>query len=882
MRRRNLNQRIANLVIFFLLPAVSVGTAKAQQRRPVYDVPRLYNVAVDGEYDDWKQDGFRVDILASPGGEARPVADHDARLRLAWNSRGLLLLAFVRDDTWVEHPDEGWLWRYDGIEVFLAPNVGAKDLCQWAISPGMTTEQKSLRWRLHDHRKSQALKRLQADLVAARTPTDNGYVLEALLPWKALGIRPSFGREIGFQVYVNDADELDGETRHATWYPADFTASDTTRMHRLRLADKPGPPVKLRTTVEYDWKSKQARVTVLAPRDQAGKEVMIKQAERTVARGALAADNAGHARARLSFSSRPITAPPCPLSVHLAGAATDVPTIGEPTKAMKQFKDRVNITDAELFASMDLDLPGLANVRAAVQKKDYREAYTQWGRYLAARSEPKWYVDIKTYGPAMKEALPKLAEVIVSRADKLVAGDVVHGGLRMALKDGKPDYVHNPTQDTNIISLRNLYAIEPLARAYLITGRADHAEAYRMYVRALYEQRNDILKVMNYFWSELNMGIRTMHLLDAYLCVRGYDGLTPDDHEAALKFLLAFGEELADCDRNNQHAGTPNQRMAGMCALGLLGVMFPEFHNSHEWLGRAVADVERTLKKTVYPDGAHVELCTQYHMTINRDPAKLSRALALNGRPGFYGKAPGADVYRKLHDWLAATVAPDGILPPFHSGVYATEWLPYLMMYEHFNPGSGYETLIRKFYHPDFVPMAKGGQGDTLFLLTPDVLPEPSTGPAAERTNGVRGVNLLPSGTCIMQTGQGADAFYLGTVYGEPFGGHGYPQLGSFVLYGSGRWLALHPGSPLSYSDPAYQTYYHTTFSHNTVIVDGKNQQFANHGGSLGAQCDAWAQTDNAAILRITHTGYKKQLGVMHTRTFVLMKEGWAFIHDRL
>jgi len=864
-----------------MLLVVCTGKAQGAQPWPVYNVPRIDETVADGLHElVGPDDVFRIDLLAPPQGKLKPVADHDARIWLAWSDKGLFVLARVQDDKWVEHEDDGWLWRYDGIEIFVAPQPGAKDFCQWVISPGMTAKQESLRWRLHDHRKDSALKKLSAEIKATRSKTNDGYALGALFPWEALAIEPVVGTVIGFQVYVNDADEVDGETYHATWFPADYTASDSSAMHRIRLAKRAGPPVLLRSSTLYDWEKKEAVISVTAPRGQAGKEVAVALSGKTVAKGKLTADAAGRAGVRIAAPSPPITKSSNPISIHLAGAALDIPTIGGPTR---QFADRGNITDAELFASLDLDRPGLEKIKAAVEKKDYDKAYGEWGRYLAGRAEPKWYVDTKTYGPGMKKRLPKLAEVILARADTTVKKHVAHGGLRMAIKDGKPDYLYNPTGDTNVISLRNMYVIEPLGRAYLITGDPAYADAYRLYTRALYEQRNQIGTVFNYFWIELNVGLRTMHLLDAYLCVREYPGLAPEDHEAALKFFLAFGEALADCDRDNQHAGTPNQRMAGMCALGQLGVMFPEFRNSAEWLTRGVADVAHTLKKTIYPDGAHVELCTQYHMTINRDPGKLSRALALNGHPGFYGDAPSADVFRSLHDWLAVTVAPDGILPPFHSGVYATEWLPHLMIYEHFNPGSGYAPLIEEFYHPEYVPIAKGGPGDTLYLLTPDVLPkvsaEATPRPAAPK---LKGINLLPSGTCVMQAGQGDDAAYLGTVYGVPYGGHGYPQLGSFVFYGAGKWLALHPGSPLSYSDPAYESYYHTTFSHNTVIVDGKNQQFAYEGGALGAECDAWVRTDNACILRITHAGYKGSLGVMHTRTFFFSNDGWAFIHDRL
>ena len=169
-------------------------------------------VVIDGKADDWAEGGFRVDLLIPPAAKPKSVADHDARFRLGWNDKGLLVLVSVQDDKWVEHPDEGWLWRYDGVELFLGDKPGA-DMCQWAISPGMTSRHKVLRWKLHDHRKEDKLKKLPALLKAARRKTKTGYVLEVLAPWSCLAIEPKAGREVGFQIYVNDADVVDRDGR---------------------------------------------------------------------------------------------------------------------------------------------------------------------------------------------------------------------------------------------------------------------------------------------------------------------------------------------------------------------------------------------------------------------------------------------------------------------------------------------------------------------------------------------------------------------------------------------------------------------------------------------------------------------------------------------
>jgi len=254
-------------------PVYSEDMAREEDTSPVYDIPLMKKVVIDGKADDWENKGFRVDLLAPVGAPMKSVADHDARFGLGWNQNGLLVLVSIRDDAWVEHEDEGWLWRYDGVEVFLAAKPGAADMCQWVISPGMAQGQEALRWKLHDHRKDESG---AAGLTAKRTKTANRYTLEALLPWSALGIEPEQGREVGFQIIVNDADAEDGDTSHAAWYPAGNTSADSAMMHTVRLAAETGPA----TTVVGHWSYEWPRASGAALRTRAtlvGKEVVVRE-----------------------------------------------------------------------------------------------------------------------------------------------------------------------------------------------------------------------------------------------------------------------------------------------------------------------------------------------------------------------------------------------------------------------------------------------------------------------------------------------------------------------------------------------------------------------------------------------------------------------------
>jgi len=255
---------------------------------PLFDIPRLEGIRIDGSSVDWAVGGFRVDTLAGINGQVRSPADLDAAFRLGWNDRGLLVLLTVRDDKPVEHPDKDKLWRMDSVEFYLAPQRGAKDVIQPVVAPGVAPKQSAIRWFVHDHRKDRKLKETEPTLQAARTKTAGGYVMEVLIPWSNLGIEPALGREVAFQLHLNDADDPEARYRdvfHAVWYPRYGAFRDTKAMHRLRLAKAPGPRVAAAARVGAPGR-KGIPIHVIAPKSFFGKEAVVLSGRKELARAA--------------------------------------------------------------------------------------------------------------------------------------------------------------------------------------------------------------------------------------------------------------------------------------------------------------------------------------------------------------------------------------------------------------------------------------------------------------------------------------------------------------------------------------------------------------------------------------------------------------------
>lgn len=281
-------KRSASLLV--LVPWLLVAAASAAEK-PIFDVPQLGKIRVDGDPADWGESGFRVSVLTNSAGQVQPAADLDAGFRLGWDKAGLLLLLTVTDDVNDESDDEGTLWTRDSIELMTSKGRGEGGLWQVILSPGLDPDRPELRRAFYDQR-SRRTPELRIE--TARRRTTGGYILEARLPWKNLAVEPRLGTEVGFQLYVNDTDGgpgyPDGWFRLA-WFPSDGSSTDASAEHRVRLAAAPSPPVLATASGGYE-NLRRTRIEVHAAGALAGRQVKVQEGDVVLVSGSLQAD--GH------------------------------------------------------------------------------------------------------------------------------------------------------------------------------------------------------------------------------------------------------------------------------------------------------------------------------------------------------------------------------------------------------------------------------------------------------------------------------------------------------------------------------------------------------------------------------------------------------------
>lgn len=264
-----------------------------------FDIPKVDSITIDGKDDDWTTRGFRVGLmnrwkLNHPTSELTG----DANLRVAWDDRGLLLLLACTDKEHLEHEKH---WKLDAVELFLFEAPGSKVGYQAVIAPGMDKQYPTLRWKFYTDTRPKGAGELT--LEAVRTATDAGYLMEVRLPWSNLGIKPSSGQSIGFQIMIDDADisRERQDVQFVCWFADINTSRDSAKAHRLRLSIEDANMNAIAQTV-LAYENSQSLLKVHTLGNLAGKPLIVKQAGKTVGRTTLNELSGQH----LSYAQLPL------------------------------------------------------------------------------------------------------------------------------------------------------------------------------------------------------------------------------------------------------------------------------------------------------------------------------------------------------------------------------------------------------------------------------------------------------------------------------------------------------------------------------------------------------------------------------------------------
>lgn len=263
-------------------------------------------------------------------------------------------------------------------------------------------------------------------------------------------------------------------------------------------------------------------------------------------------------------------------------------------------------------------------------------------------------------------------------------------------------------------------------------------------------------------------------------------------------------------------------------------LLFGAFYfNNNKFYSKTKQILNEELNEQILNDGGHFELSPMYHQII------LDRLLdaisLLQNNKHFNDQDQLLELFiekaSKMLTWLKNMTFQNGDIPHFNdstSDIAATTTQVFEFA-KHLN------LLVRR-------SNSEGGN------------PQPATRNPQLSTSGYRkfkGTNY----ECIVDIGP------IGPNY---IPGHGHADMLSFVLYVSNKPLIVDTGIS-TYEKNEQRQFERSTLSHNTVVVDRKNQSDVWGGFRVGKRAKINILKDEPSIIEAEHNGYKP---IIHNRTF--------------
>ncbi|MFB3881891.1 MAG: serine hydrolase [Armatimonadota bacterium] len=319
----SLTRRICSMLAALVWGAALCVVCRAAEPADLADVPFVGGVAMDGSAEDWGAAGFQVNLLRTTWGKADPDDGFDARYRLGWNDRGLLIYYSVRDADISEPTEQPKASQGDGVQIEAAPADRPSAWFKIFVSPGISPK--------HDRPVAFADNPLRPKDVAAAAAieassrtTEGGYELEVLVPWRVLDMTPAVGAGISFQTYALNTDKSK-QTSGLGWTPV----LDTWGQPRLRLSREPSEAINAYAASIEPRGFTRIAVRVRTVPELVGKSIVLRDGGAMVASGRVEPDGKGLGRADLTMPAR--LTPPGYGRLDIAVADTAVGRVAAPT-----------------------------------------------------------------------------------------------------------------------------------------------------------------------------------------------------------------------------------------------------------------------------------------------------------------------------------------------------------------------------------------------------------------------------------------------------------------------------------------------------------------------------------------------------------------------
>ncbi|WP_171647168.1 heparinase II/III family protein [Paenibacillus phytorum] len=501
------------------------------------------------------------------------------------------------------------------------------------------------------------------------------------------------------------------------------------------------------------------------------------------------------------------------------------------------------VSDYEFFTnSIDMNLPGLEDFKKAVECEDSKNMRRLFAAHVRKSLRPDLYFSIPNH--ELQNAFYLPGETMEEMGERILSLKLVSNGTPHQFT-GKVDWSVNPTFNQYkewTWQLNRHWDWEVLARLYRGTGAESYAEGlvnlFTSWVRQVIVPENE----PGYGWRTIECGLRMGNAWPYALhaCYRSphfTDDVLVDWYKSLWEHAIWL---------RYRHREGSNWLIMEMNGLTHIGVLCPEFKEANSWRIYAQEKLIRELSRQLYPGGFQYELSTNYHEVLIQNYFQICQLYRAYGIPLAPEMVDGLENACAIHVKL---MMPGGLLPDVNDG----RWMK----------ASAFASMpeaTRLYSHrKDFIwAYTEGREGE----------------PPAETS-----IALPYSGYYVMRNGWDKQAVWALFDAG-PFGrAHQHEDKLNLLIHAYGE-LLLTEGGNYAYDESEMRCYVLSTRAHNTVRVDGADQnrrsvyQWKEDDIHLPASAE-WRSSEDYDYVQGTYDegyGDQMQINVMHSRSVLFLK----------
>jgi hypothetical protein len=207
--------------------------------QPHYAVARAPGpVSTDGDAAEWAgATAIKLDpVVFLESGAIEGDKDCSVEFKFMWDDQNFYVLLAVTDDEVAAAQSRQMIWKDDCIELFIDPEAngliweGKKDY-QIGFSPAKTGDVPRT-WAWFQKQDPSA----DQSIVAKQKLADGGYVIEAAIRWKYLGLEPKEGLVFGAAPALHDRDDTVKSEGKLIWHFEDATGVEGKQLGRFELS----------------------------------------------------------------------------------------------------------------------------------------------------------------------------------------------------------------------------------------------------------------------------------------------------------------------------------------------------------------------------------------------------------------------------------------------------------------------------------------------------------------------------------------------------------------------------------------------------------------------------------------------------------------------